>query len=77
MKEFMKYAMLAISIISLVVGLVCTIFILYCEFLGYNKGNDLLKSMNFPLDDNGIIVICFVCGVLLIISILLRKKYFS
>lgn len=76
MKEVIKYTLLVISIISLVLGLVFVTFILYCEFFGYNKGNDFLKSIHFPLDDNGVIVACFICGAILIVSILVRKKFF-
>lgn len=77
MREFIKYALLVINIISLVLGLVFVAFILYCEFFGYDKGNNLLKSINSPLDDNGIIIVGFICGAILILSILLRKKFFS
>ena len=43
MREFIKYALLVINIISLVIGLVFVLFFLYCEFFGYIKGNNLLK----------------------------------
>lgn len=77
MREFIKNSLFVINIISFVCGLIVVAFILYCEFFGYNKGNNFLKSINFPLDDNGIIIVGFICGAILIISIFLRKKFFE
>ncbi|NCA92694.1 hypothetical protein EOM82_05515 [bacterium] len=77
MKNFIKYALLVIYIVSLVLGLVFVVFDLYCEFFGYDKGNNLLKSINSPLNDNGIILVGFICCVILILSTLVRKKFFS
>lgn len=77
MREFIKYALLVINIILLVLLLIFVVFDLYCEFLGYDKGNDLLKSINSPLSDNGIIVAGFVCTAIMILSYFIRKKFFK
>lgn len=57
-------------------GLIFSAFIYYCEFLGYDKGNEFLKSIHFPLSDNGVIFACFICVVILFLSVFLRKKFF-
>ena len=77
MRGFIKYVLLVINIISLALGLVFVAFDLYCEFLGYDKGNDLLKSINSPLSYNGIIVAGFVCTAIMILSYFIRKKFFK
>ena len=76
MKTIFKYALLATSIISLVCGIVCVAFIYYCELFGYDKGNNFLEKIRFPLNENGIIIVCFFCGVILFLSIFLRKRFF-
>ncbi len=77
MKQLIKYFLLVLNIISLIIGLALSAFIYYCEFLGYDKGNAFLKSINFPLSDNDIILACFICVVILFLSIFLRKKFFQ
>ena len=77
MNIFIKYALLVINIVSLVIGLVFVAFYLYCEFFGYDKGNYLLKSINSPLNDNGITLVGFICSAILIISMIIRKKFFT
>ena len=76
MREFIKYALLVINIVSLFIGLVFVLFFLYCEFFGYIKGNDLLKSIHFPLDHNGVFIAEFICAAIMIISYFIRKKLF-
>ena len=76
MREFIKYALLVINIISLVIGLVFVLFYLYCEFFGYIKGDNLLKSIRFPLDHNGGFIVGFICAAIMIISYFIRKKLF-
>lgn len=76
MKKIAKYALLTLTIISLLCGLACVVFIGYCEFFGYDKGTLFLENIHFPLNDNGIIVACFVCAAILWSSIFLRKKFF-
>ncbi len=76
MREIIRIVLLLVNIISFIGISAVALFILYCEFFGYDKGNRFLKNINFPLDDNGIIVIGFIIGAILIASILLRKKLF-
>ena len=76
MREFIKYALLVINIISLVIGWVFVLFFLYCEFFGYIKGNSLLKSIHFPLNHNGVFIVGFICVAIMIISYFIRKKLF-
>ena len=76
MREFIKYALLVINTVSLVIGLIFVLFFFYCEFFGYTKGNNLLKSIHFPLDHNGVFIIGFICAVIMIISYFIRKKLF-
>lgn len=76
MREFIKYALLVINIVSLVVGLVFVLFFFYCEFFGYIKGNNLLKSIHSPLDHNGVFTVGLICAAIMIISYFIRKKLF-
>lgn len=76
MKDVLRIALYIINAISFVCGFACVTFMCYCEFFGYNKGSSFLRKINFPLNDNGIIVACFICGAILILSIFLRKKFF-
>ena len=77
MKEFIKYSLLVINTLSFVCLAIVAVFIFYCEFFGYNKGNDFLKKINFPLDDNGIIIVGFICLAIMILSYFVRKKFFN
>ena len=77
MRKFANAFLAVVTVISLFLGLICTAFIFYCEFFGYDKGNDFLTRIQFPLNDNGIIVLCFICVILLFLSIFLRKRFFS
>lgn len=77
MRKFIRNALLMTSVLSFVCGIICIAFILYCEFFGFNKGNDFLKKINFPLNDNGIIIVCLICGAVLILSLFLRNKFFG
>lgn len=76
MREFIKYTLLVINIGSLVIGMVCVLFLSYCELFGYIKGNNLLKIIHFPLDSNGVIIVEFICAAIMIISYFIRKKLF-
>lgn len=76
MREFIKYALLVINIVSLVIGLVFVLFFFYCEFFGYINGNNLLKSIHSPLDHNGVFIVGFICAAIMIISYFIRKKLF-
>lgn len=77
MREVAKIIFLVINILSFVACLIIVAFLQICEFIGYDKGNNFLKKINFPLSDNGLIL---AGGILLGISILLfilRKKWFE
>lgn len=76
MRNFIKHALLVISIVSLVVGLVFVLFDFYCEIFGYIKGEELLRSINSPLDTDGVLVVGFISVAIMIISYFLRKKFF-
>ncbi len=76
MREFVKCALLVISIVSLVILLVFSLYFYYCEFFGYVKGNNLLKSINFPLDTDGIFNGAFISAGIMIISYFVREKLF-
>ena len=76
MREFIKYTLLVINIVSLVIGLVFVLFDFYCEFFGYIKGDNLLKSLHSPLDHNGVLIVGFICAAIMIISYFIRKKLF-
>lgn len=76
MRNFIKHALLVISIVSLVVGLVFVLFDFYCEIFGYIKGEALLRSINSPLDTDGVLVVGFISVEIMIISYFLRKKFF-
>lgn len=76
MREFIKYALLVINIASLVIGLVAVLFYLYCEFFGYIKGNNLLKSIYSPLNSNVVSVVEYVCAATVVITYFIRKKLF-
>ena len=76
MREFIKYALLVINMVSLAIGLVVVLFFFYCEFFGYAKGDNLLKSIHAPLDHNDVFIIGFICAVIMIISYFIRKKLF-
>ena len=77
MRKFADAFLAVVTVISLFSGLICTVFIFYCEFFGYDKGNDFLTRIQFPLNDNGIIVLCFVSVLFLFLSIFLRKRFLS
>jgi len=77
MKEFFKNFLLMISIISFTCGLVVTALIFMGEFFGYNKTENLLKKLNVPLNNNGIIVVGLICVSILALSYFLRKKFFG
>ena len=77
MREFIKNSLLVTNIISFGCGFIITVFLFICEFFGYDKGNDFLKKIRFPLNHNGLIVVLLICVAILIISIFLRKKYFG
>ena len=77
MREFIKYALLVISIVSLVIGMVCVFFLSYCELFGYIKGDNLLKSIHFPLDSDGVMIVEYICAAIVIISYFIRKKCFK
>lgn len=77
MKEFIKYALFVLNITSLIIGIPVVAFILYCEFLGYDKGNEFLNKISFPLNDNGIILIGIACAIIMVASWFIRKKYFN
>ena len=77
MKKFADYTLLVISIVSLVILLVFSLYFYYCEFFGYVKGNNLLKSINFPLDTDGIFNGAFISAGIMIISFFLREKLFK
>ena len=61
MREFIKYALLVINIVSLVIGLVVTLYFFYCEFFGYIKGDNFLRSIHSPLDTDGVFTVGFIC----------------
>ena len=77
MRDIIRIALLVINIISFVCICIIAIFICYCEFFGYDNGNDFLRRINFPLDYNGIIHPSFICIAILIVSHTLRKKFFG
>ncbi len=76
MREFIKYTLLVINIVSLVIGMVCVLFLSYCELFGYIKGDNLLKSIHFPLDSDGVIIVVYICSAIVIISYFIREKLF-
>lgn len=64
------------EIASLICGLPIVAFIFYCEFFGYDSGNAFLNSIHFPLSDNGLILVGYICAGTLLLSIIC-KKFFS
>ena len=76
MKDVMKAFLLIINLISFIGGIICTIFIFFCEFFGYDKGNAFLKRINFPLDDD-IILIGLIFAAVLFVSALYKCGFFS
>lgn len=76
MREYIKYALLVINIVSLVIGLVDTLYFFYCEFFGYIKGDNFLRSIHSPLDTDGVFTVGFICVAIMIISYFIRKKLF-
>ena len=66
---------------SLVCGVPCVAYTILCELIGYDKGNDLLKTMHFPLDQDELILIGYICAAICILSIYLKnfliKKFFK
>ena len=76
MRKFIQYALLVINVVSLVIGLIFVLFFLYCEFFGYIKGDNLLKGIHFPLNQDGVFIAGFICAAITIVSYFIRKKWF-
>lgn len=75
MKNIIKVTLLLINSISFIFLSFVTLFIFYCEIIGYDKGNELLTKIHFPFNDNYLITIGFICVIIMIITCFLRKKF--
>ena len=76
MRELARITLLVINILLFASALIIITFIQICEFIGYDKGNNFLKKIRFPLNDNALIWVGFICVALSIILYFLRKKWF-
>ena len=74
MKKPLNYVLNIMLFISFVCVMACTGFIFFCELFGYDKGNTFLEFINFPLNDDGVILVGYICAAVLIISIFIREK---
>lgn len=77
MREVARIALLVINVLSFVSGLIIITFFQICEFIGYDKGNNFLKKIRFPLSDNGLIWAGLLVMVLSVLLYFLRKKWFG
>ena len=77
MREVARIALFVINILSFVSGLIIVVFFQICEFIGFDKGNNFLKKIKFPLSDNGLIWVGCIIMVLAILLYFLRKKWFG
>ncbi|MDR0914168.1 MAG: hypothetical protein LBM65_03255 [Oscillospiraceae bacterium] len=77
MRKTVRIVLLVINILSFVSCLVIAAFFLICEFIGYDKGNDFLKMIKFPLSDNGLIWLGLILTGIYIILFIVRKKCFG
>ncbi len=71
--KFCKCILKIAEIASLLCGLPTVAFIFYCELFGYDNGNMLLDRVHFPLSDNGVILICYICAGVFIISQICKR----
>ena len=61
MKKLINYILIVTLFISFFDATVCTGFIFFCELFGYDKGNTFLEFINFPLNDDGVILAGYIC----------------
>lgn len=76
MRELARITLLVINIFLFASALIIVAFIQICEFIGYDKGNNFLKKINFPLSDTALVWVSLICVALSIILYFLRKKWF-
>ena len=77
MMEFLKLILTIVKSASLICAIPIVGYIYFCEFFGYDKGNSFLNHINFPISENRLIVIGYICAAIFVISIVLQKKIFK
>ena len=75
MKDVIKFALTVINTISFICLFLISMFIFYCEFFGFDRGNEFLQRIKFPLNDNGLIVVGFICLVIMFVSYFTKRKF--
>lgn len=77
MMELLKNSLLVINIVSFVCVLIFGVFGIVEYILGPTGAEKLLKSFNIPWSYHRVLGVAFICLTIMIISYIVRKKFFG
>lgn len=77
MKEIIKIILLIVNIVSFTIVTIIGILGILSEILGSAKFDDLLKSLNIPLNFNILWKLSIIFIPILIITFIIREKFFG